>query len=173
MRVPAGRLVRPTPDRVREAVFSILSDRVVDARVLDLYAGSGSLGLESLSRGAESAVFVEASRPVAEVIRENIATVREEEAATVMVGDAREVLRRLEREGRLFDLVFLDPPYRDQVAVATLEALEGVLEPGGWAIVDHPAREGLPERVGQRLQQVKRRAWGEVAVAFYAVMEEE
>jgi 16S rRNA (guanine(966)-N(2))-methyltransferase RsmD len=154
-------------------VFSILADRVVDARVLDLYAGSGSLGLESLSRGAASALFVEARRAVADVLQGNIAIVGEEERASVVIGDARGAVRRMAREGRSFDLIFLDPPYRDQVAVATLEDLEGILEPGGWAVVDHPAREALPERVGRRLEQVKRRAWGEVAVAFYAAMEEE
>jgi len=154
-------------------VFSILGERVVDARVLDLYAGSGSLGLESLSRGASSAVFVESSRSVAEVIRANIAVVREDDNAAVIVGDARGIVRRMEREGRGFDLIFLDPPYRDRLAVPTLESLEGILAPGGWAVVDHPAREALPERVGAGLEQVKRRTWGEVAVAFYAATEEE
>jgi 16S rRNA (guanine966-N2)-methyltransferase len=121
LRSPRGDETRPMMDRVREAIFSSLGDRVVDARVLDLYAGSGSLGLEALSRGAASATFVESGRAVLGTLRENIdlvalgGTVVESDVEAFVAGTA----------GR-FDLVFVDPPYA--LAPSSVERLLGLLE---------------------------------------------
>ncbi len=108
---PAGLLTRPTPNRVREAVFNSLYSlgAIGDARVLDLFAGTGALGIEALSRGAAEAVFVESERAVADVLRSNLEATRLVEAATVMVVDVEAALAELAR--RRFDVALVDPPY--------------------------------------------------------------
>lgn len=105
---PAGRLVRPTPDRVREAWFSILGSVITNATVLDLFAGSGALGLEALSRGASHATFVESADRSLQAIRANIASLGVEERCTVIRGDA---LRCVTEATEPWDLVVADPPY--------------------------------------------------------------
>jgi 16S rRNA (guanine966-N2)-methyltransferase len=108
-RVPAG--VRPVSDRVREGLFSSLGDRLEGARVLDLYAGTGALGIEALSRGAEHAVFVESSPAAVTAVRDNLARTGLEDRATVHRSDVRRFLEREAADPEGFDLVFLDPPY--------------------------------------------------------------
>ena len=110
---PAGEATRPTPNRVREAVFNSLYslDAIEGARVLDLYAGTGALGIEALSRGAAEAVFVESDPSVAAVLRSNLETTGLADRAAVMVTDADTALAGLAREGRRFDLALIDPPY--------------------------------------------------------------
>ena len=110
---PAGEATRPTPNRVREAVFNSLYslDAIEGARVLDLYAGTGALGIEALSRGAAEAVFVESDPAVAAVLRSNLETTGLADRAAVMVTDADTALAGLAREGRHFDLALVDPPY--------------------------------------------------------------
>ena len=108
-RVPAG--VRPVSDRVREGVFSSLGGRLEGARVLDLYAGTGALGIEALSRGAEAAVFVDASPAAVTAVRDNLARTALEDRSTVHRSDVRRFLERTPADTKQFDLVFLDPPY--------------------------------------------------------------
>ena len=108
-RVPAG--VRPVSDRVREGVFSSLGGRLEGARVLDLYAGTGALGIEALSRGAEAAVFVDASPAAVTAVRDNLARTALEDRTTVHRSDVRRFLERTPADPEGFDLVFLDPPY--------------------------------------------------------------
>jgi 16S rRNA (guanine966-N2)-methyltransferase len=108
-RVPAG--VRPVSDRVREGLFSSLGDRLEGARVLDLYAGTGALGIEALSRGAEEAVFVDSSSDAVTVVRDNLARTGFDNRAAVRRSDVRRFLERRPADPEGFDLVFLDPPY--------------------------------------------------------------
>ena len=110
---PATGATRPTPNRVREAVFNSLYslDAIDGARVLDLYAGTGALGIEALSRGASHAVFVEHDQAVATVLRSNLEITRMAERATVMAADVHAALDELTRRGRSFDLALIDPPY--------------------------------------------------------------
>ena len=128
---------RPTTDRARQALFSMLGDVVVGARVLDLFAGSGSLGLEALSRGATSVLFVDQQAAACKIIHENLAKSRLS-GAEVRQGEASRVLQSLARAGSEFDLVFADPPYahaRDDVdfttQLLTSEDLRAVMAPGG------------------------------------------
>jgi 16S rRNA (guanine966-N2)-methyltransferase len=109
VRAPAG--VRPVSDRVREGLFSSLGARVEGARVLDLYAGTGAMGIEALSRGAEEAVFVDRSPPALGAVRENLARTGLEERAAVRRSDVRTFLERASGDARGFDIVFVDPPY--------------------------------------------------------------
>jgi len=136
--VPQG--ARPTSGRAREALFSILHDSLAGARVLDLYAGSGALGVEALSRGAARAVFVE-NRPAA-LDRSLQRIGATEEEAEVLRGDAKDALRSLLRRSARFDLVFSDPPYGADGEAAVPEEAAGLLAPGGLFIlqIDRPGR---------------------------------
>jgi len=117
LKSPAGHRVRPTSDKVREALFSILGDRISGARVLDLYAGTGAVGLEALSRGAESVLFVEQSALVRRILKENVHSLGLEDRCAVRAGRVPGVLDSLAAAGAEFDMVFADPPYeRGQVA---------------------------------------------------------
>lgn len=126
LQVPPGSAVRPTPDRVKEALFSSLGD-LHGHRVLDLYAGSGGLGIEALSRGAEHAVLVEADRTVAKVLRRNLAVTGVADRATVVVAPAERFVR--DPVGGPFTVVFVDAPY--DVAEAVLHRLVGALHAAG------------------------------------------
>lgn len=132
----AGAHLRPTPDRVRESLFSMLMhrDAIVGARVLDLFAGTGALGLEALSRGAEEAVFVEQGRVGHRLITENIK--RLDAPATVMRADAT---RLGAWSGPRFDLVFLDPPYGKSLGNPALSAARDWIAPGGWVVWEEAA----------------------------------
>jgi 16S rRNA (guanine966-N2)-methyltransferase len=141
---PKGDEVRPTADRVKEALFSSLQPLVPGARVLDLYAGSGGLGLEALSRGAEQVTFVERANASLTALRRNIETVGLPGTA-VISDDAARILRG-EVPGGPFDLVFADPPYRlPKAQLADLLAdVVGHLAPGGTVVVERAARDGAP-----------------------------
>lgn len=122
--VPKGRDVRPTTDRMRERLFSMLAHhRYPDmdgARVADLFAGTGALGLEALSRGADHVVFVEQARPSLAVLRGNIAALKADDTTKVIAGSAT----RLPKTGRPFDFIFMDPPYRQDLLKPTLSSLD-------------------------------------------------
>jgi 16S rRNA (guanine966-N2)-methyltransferase len=156
MRVTGGRLggrrlvappsgVRPTADRVREALFARLSD-LDGVCVLDLYAGTGALGIEALSRGAERVVFVERSNASLSALRRNLRTLELDAHARVVRADVRSALRRLAGEGLRFDLVLADPPYEDRELGAPLSLLVsgGLLAPGATVVVERSRRHPLP-----------------------------
>lgn len=140
---PRGSATRPTSDRVREALFSILGDAVVGARVLDLFAGSGALGLEALSRGASEAMFVDSSGAAVAAIRRNLETLDVE--AEVRRQDALSYLSGASRDARQYDLVFLDPPYRRAIALGPelSAALSPLLAPGAWVVAESDRRAPL------------------------------
>jgi len=169
LRAPKGRLVRPTADRVKEAVFSILESRDgCDGRaVLDLFAGAGTLGIEALSRGAASAMFVEPNRGAAEAIRHNLGTAGFE--AEVLEMPAARALTRLAGAGRRFGGAFLDPPYGEGWVDRTLAELDaaGILTSDAWIVVEHGREEPAPLAVGRFIRQVARR-YGDTHVAVYA-----
>lgn len=163
---PTGREVRPTADRVREALFASLGARVVDARVLDLFAGSGALGLEALSRGAAAAVFVERSRRVLPVLERNIAGSGCAERARLIRGDYSRALALLAREAARFDLVLLDPPYDAGLAAPALAGLveRRLLAPGARIVLEH--RRATPAPVTGNLQIGGSRSYGDTAITM-------
>ena len=144
LRVP-GRGVRPTSDRVRESLFARLGD-LAGMDVLDLYAGSGVLGVEAFSRGAAAVVFVERSSRVLRVLRENLTELGLEGEARVVAADAPAAVRRLGGEGARFDLVLLDPPYAgDELARALTALAEAELGAApGTVVVEHARRHPVP-----------------------------
>lgn len=143
LRTPGGPAVRPTADRVREAIFNILGEATEGARVLDLFAGTGALALEALSRGASSAVLVESDPRAFAVLRRNVLELGADPAEPLLM-DWRAALRVLGGRGSRFELVFLDPPYGKGIAGRAAGGLEeaGVLEPGGTIVVEEDARAG-------------------------------
>jgi 16S rRNA (guanine966-N2)-methyltransferase len=143
LQTPAGMDTRPTSDRVREALFSILGERVRDARVLDLFAGSGALAIEALSRGAAEATLVDNAAPAIRAIGANLEALGAE--ATVVRAEARRFLGGASRSGRSYDLVFLDPPYRLAGALGPglSAALAAVVAPGGTVVAESDRRAPL------------------------------
>ena len=145
LKAPAGDATRPTSDRVREALFSTLGP-LDDARVLDLFAGSGALGIEALSRGAASCLFVDRGRPAVAVVKANLAALDlDAPQARVRAGDALAVARDAQRAGDAYDLVFLDPPYRQAAGLGAglSTALAPVLAPGGRIVTESDHRHPL------------------------------
>lgn len=140
---PQGRGLRPTADRVRETLFNWLQGEVAGRRVLDLFAGSGALGLEALSRGAAEAVFVEQARSAADQLRKNLDLLGFSGQARVLQCDAR---RYLESAAGPFDIVFLDPPFADDLLGEICHALErqGLLAEGAWVYLEQDSHHPWP-----------------------------
>lgn len=172
----AGMKLRPTSDRLRETLFSILGASVEGARFVDLYAGTGAVGIEALSRGAAEAVFVEKHAAQAKLIHRNLEMLRAESAATVLCMDALRGLSILEqRHGAAADvnLVFLDPPWTDTDEYERILGALGeakFLPPSALVIAEHSARQALKETYG-RLRRVRELKQGDAAVGFYRLLE--
>ena len=165
---PKGQLTRPTSDRVREALFSVLGD-VTGVSVLDLYAGTGALGLEALSRGAAKAVFVENARATLDALRRNIATLGVQSSTFVVSSPVLRALRSLSTHAP-FDLVFVDPPYAKLVEAA--EALvflvdQGRCSDGACVVLEHASRDVAPDLEG--LERGATRQYGDTSLTFYSV----
>ena len=169
LRAPIGKATRPTSSKVREAVFNIVSDRIADARVLDLFAGSGALGIEALSRGAPFAAFVESSPAAVSAILQNLEELELDDRAQVIRGSVESALERLSAAGEKFGLVFADPPYAGRTAEETLSAVaaSGVLAPGSIVIVEHTKRQELGGEFGSLSLTLSRR-YGDTMVSMYA-----
>lgn len=165
---PKGRSTRPTSDRVREALFSMVHARyaIEDAAVLDLFAGSGALGLESLSRGAASAVFVEHDRAALQAIRNNVATLAYETRSVIVAGAVQRSLTALEKQAP-FDLVFADPPYAESPwpLVGRIAARE-LLSADGLVAIEHASNNQAPVLCGALRLQVSR-SYGSTAVSLF------
>ena len=162
--------IRPTSAKVREAVFNILGPAVVEAKVLDLFAGTGALGLEALSRGAKTVVFVEDHAASLAVLRRNVKTLGLTDRVEVVPLSVKAGLKKLTARQAEFDLAFLDPPYGGGLAAATLKDLAAarILSPSAWVVAEHSRREALPEAI-DTLALVEIRRYGDTQVAFYLV----
>jgi 16S rRNA (guanine966-N2)-methyltransferase len=166
LKTPLGLATRPTAGRVREALFSILGD-IEGARVLDLYAGSGALGIEAISRGAERALFVECDRDAASCIRDNIASLALGGQATLLARPAERVALGEWRAAGPFDLVLCDPPWSDlEAAVTVLQQLAPALVASSRVVLEHP-RRAKPELSG--FVRADRREWGDSAMSLFSL----
>ncbi|HUI24845.1 MAG TPA: pantetheine-phosphate adenylyltransferase [Candidatus Kryptonia bacterium] len=174
LKTSSGRATRPTADRVKEAMFSILGSRVdlEGAEVLDLFAGSGALGIEALSRGARGVVFVEERRAAIRALQQNLDACKFAALSRVLPINTTAALRRLARDGRRFDGVLLDPPYREGLVATTLEQLiaAAIVRPGGWIAVEHHLDEPPPRLATLHLTQTRR--YGKTAVTLLRVPKE-
>lgn len=168
-----GMDTRPTSDRLRETLFDVLTagrpEALRGARWLDLFAGTGAVGIEALSRGAAQVYFVDSSSAAAKVIRANLQSLGIEDAGNVLRDEVRDALRRLDAEGARCDFCFLDPPYRQEQAYATTFDALGrthVLEPGAVVIAEHDKRFD-PGDGGGALRRYRTLKQGDAALSFY------
>lgn len=164
---PAIEAIRPSPDRVRETLFNWLQQYIVGARCLDLFAGSGALGIEALSRGARRAVFVESRRPALTCLRRNLSDLGLDDRSLVLPIRVEQARAQLTGQGR-FDLVLCDPPWA-KLANA-IEELDGwvlgeCLAPGGRLVLEHPERETPGNIAG--VSATDRRTWGDTGISIY------
>jgi 16S rRNA (guanine(966)-N(2))-methyltransferase RsmD len=176
VRVIAGRLkgrrlegprwdgLRPTSDSLRETLFNILGQRVAGARVLDGYAGTGALGIESLSRGAGHVTFVEKDRRALALITRNLAACAVTDGYTILSSGVEAVAAKL--GGQRFDIILLDPPYAIGSLDDVVAGVHGVLAPGGVVVLEHAARLVPPARAGSLVLTRRVRA-GDSALGFY------
>lgn len=169
-----GREVRPTSDRVKESLFNVIGPRVADAVFLDLFAGSGAVGIEALSRGAARCVFVELMSPHLKVVEENLAVTGLGDRAELLRRDARAAAVDLGNRNRKFDLIFVDPPYGQELVPASLELIaeHALLHDGGWVICEHHKKDSVPAEVtgstsAGSLTKFRELVFGETVLSLY------
>ncbi|MBZ0103152.1 MAG: 16S rRNA (guanine(966)-N(2))-methyltransferase RsmD [Thermoanaerobaculia bacterium] len=163
--VPPG--ARPTEARVRGALFSIWAERLEGAHLLDLYSGSGAIGIEAISRGAFSATLVEGDRRAVAVLRQNL-RLAPPGSARLLTRPAGEAMELLVAAGERFDLIFADPPYAAGLEVPVLQALEAIAAPGAELAIEHPRRSAAPDPGGRWVRREERR-YGETALTFFGL----
>lgn len=164
-----GNQTRPTSDRVREALFNILASRVEDAMVLDLFAGTGALGIEAASRGAAAVVCVDENQTAIRTIQKNVRNLALEDSVTTIKWDIARDLNCLRTPGPVYDLVFLDPPYNRGFVAKALEHLHQSksLKPEATLVAEHSVREKIPED-RPFLALTDQRKYGKTLVSFLA-----
>ncbi|MDF2927680.1 MAG: methyltransferase [Paenibacillaceae bacterium] len=168
-----GMGTRPTTDKVKEAIFSMIGPYFDGGMVLDLFAGTGGLGIEALSRGMERAVFIDMDKQSIDVIKENLEACRLTSAAEVYRNDAERSMKALAKRAVQFDLVFLDPPYRLKHADRLMTEMHGsgLLNEGAVILVEHDAEHRYPESFGPfRCRRLS--VYGDTAVAIYDYVDE-
>ncbi|MDD4202897.1 MAG: 16S rRNA (guanine(966)-N(2))-methyltransferase RsmD [Candidatus Omnitrophica bacterium] len=166
---PKVQNVRPTQDKVKEAIFNILKDEdLTGAKVLDLFAGSGSLGLEAVSRGAAKAVFIDSDPKSFATIRKNIKSLACEDITEVFRTDFDTAIKKLHRNGYVFDIIFLDPPYyKDLPKKALLKMCQyDILSPYNIIIIEHSKRDLIPESL-DKINLLLTKKYGDTFVSFY------
>jgi 16S rRNA (guanine966-N2)-methyltransferase len=162
IKAPTGRVTHPMSDRVRGSLFNMINNRLSDADVLDIFAGTGSLGLESLSRGAGKVTFVERDRIASRILAENIKLLGVgEQTEAIQIGASTWIDKNSDKR---FDIIFADPPY-DDMQFGVIGRLGGLLKPGGLLILSHPEKAELPEIEG--LTVVDDRGYGGAQLRFW------
>ena len=163
-----GMNTRPTADRIKESLFNVIYTSVKDAVVLDLFAGTGNLGCEALSRGASMVFFVDKSGLSIQTIKDNVNNLGFADRAQVYRKDVFAFLKGLSGRGPTFDLIFIDPPYGEQLLVPTIELISDmdILKDDGMVIAEHSAMDSIPQSIGQfRIKRQK--MYGSTAVTFF------
>ncbi|MFQ5540091.1 MAG: 16S rRNA (guanine(966)-N(2))-methyltransferase RsmD [Candidatus Binatia bacterium] len=168
LKSPKGRSLRPTADRVKEALFNILPHDLSGLRVLDLFAGTANLTLEALSRGAQEAYLVDASREAEKTIHRNLQALGFSQKARVWVAPVLRTIRVLGRRGEKFDLIFVDPPYEKGLVGRVLGTIsrEGLLREAGVLVAEHSGKEEVKESFGS-LSLHDQRRYGGTLLSFF------
>lgn len=151
---------------VKESLFSVLGDRVTDSRFLDVFAGNGGVGIEALSRGAGLSVFIESNATCAGIIRENLNLTGLAENGRIVAREALPALRKLAKDGEVFDIIFLDPPYFSPALKDSLSLIfkEGLVDKGGIVVVEHHWRD--KDWLSESWEIVKQKKYGETGLTF-------
>lgn len=162
-----GEDVRPTTDRVKEAIFSIIQFEIEGREVLDLFAGSGQLGIEALSRGAAYATFTDLNKEAVAVIKNNLLTTGLHKNSAVLQSDATTFLRNSKKK---FDIIFMDPPYSKGILQKTLPFAVDAINDGGVIVCEHPYGEEMPENVG-RFSIYRQYRYSKLGITVYRINE--
>ncbi|MCP8970265.1 16S rRNA (guanine(966)-N(2))-methyltransferase RsmD [Ectobacillus ponti] len=168
LRAVPGTGTRPTTDKVKESIFNIIGPYYEGGTVLDLFGGSGGLGIEALSRGMEKAIFVDKDMKAVQTIRQNLESCRLTEFAEVYRNEAERALKALVKRGIRFDLVLLDPPYKGQKIAALIGIMDqhDLLQPQAVIMAEHAVEETLPDRIGA-LARTRYENYGITAISIY------
>ncbi len=164
---PKNRSLRPTSDRVKESIFNILREEIEGRMVLDLFAGTGNLGIEALSRGARKAIFVEKRRHALGLIQRNLAQFGLEERSEVLPMDTNRAIGILKQRGKTFDLIFMDPPYEKGLIEIILTRLNShpIYHRDSILVIEHHRREPLPP-IPYGWNLIRQRQMGETVISF-------
>ncbi len=163
---PRDENIRPTTDKVKEAIFNILAGEYIDEVVIDLFAGTGNLGIEAISRGAEHVYFGEISRDSFKLLKENITKCKIQDKVTLLNGDFRSVLKRIDKKAQV---ILLDPPYDKGMLTEAIDIISelDILKSEGLIIAEHSKREELPELIG-KYTKIKEKKYGKIIVSIYS-----
>jgi len=164
-----GQAIRPTSDRAKESIFNILGKEVDGRHVHDLFAGTGNLGIEALSRGAAKAVFVEKDRSAIDLIKKNLSRCGFDDRSHIITGEVERTIRLLHRKGEVFDFIFMDPPYRRGLVQQTLGILQAqpLHHEDSILVIEHDRREPLSESM-EEWALLRKRRFGDTVVSFIA-----
>lgn len=173
LKAPEGLNTRPTTDRVKESIFNIIQSKLYDSVVIDLFSGSGNLGIESLSRNAKKAYFIDSSKNSIEVIKANLKKTNLIDDSIVIQTDVLHAMEKLSTQGIKADIIFLDPPYSKGFVEPTLEGVFsfGLLQDDGVVVVEHRKTDHIPDTI-HNLQKYRTNKYGDIAVSFYELREE-
>lgn len=173
LNTPGDDRVRPTTDRVKESMFNIVQDWAYDSQVLDLFAGSGALGIEALSRGASQAVFCDNSLDSIKIIKSNIEKARVADRSQIVNGDFKRCLRDMEAKNQSFDMIFVDPPYYEGLFEEVLDTIRSckILKKDGIVIVEHDAKRPIGQVEG--LEVYKEKKYGITMLTFYCLEDDD
>lgn len=157
LKAPEGLSTRPTLDRIKESLFNILAMDLPEADFLDVFSGSGGIGIEALSRGANSAVFIDEGRQSVEIIKDNLKFTRLADKALVLNLDFKTAINRLKNDGRAFDIIFMDPPYNKGLVQEALKEIYNarLLKNGGFIVAEQAMEDELPNIEGFEIFRVK------------------
>lgn len=165
-----GMEIRPTTDKVKESLFNILGNAVIDSAFLDLFSGTGGIGIEALSRGAKYVVFIDANIKSIKVLKGNLDHLNIKDNVEVFHTDYTTAISKLYKYKKQFDIIFIDPPYRVGTAESALEEIDknSILSQSGVIIVEHDSKEDMPQSVG-KLYLYRIKQYGNTALSFYSI----
>lgn len=165
-----GTATRPTSDRVKESLFNIISPYIYEKNVVDLFAGTGSLGIEALSRGAAGCVFVDVNPVCIKIINDNLIHTKLIDKAIIMQYSHKQAIEKFKIQNMAFDIVFMDPPYNKNFIQESLNLLaySGIITNGGLVIAEKSIKDEVPENVGD-IKMFDERKYGDTVLCFYKV----
>ena len=169
---PKNLDVRPTTDRVKESLFNIINPYIRESNILDLFAGTGSLGIECLSRGAKNCVFVDKSKESIGIVKSNIKKARVENESTILNIDFKDAVKRLSVQKQKFDVIFMDPPYYENMFIDCLKSIDelNLLKEDGLVVVEHDTNDLFDDNIG-RLYKSREKKYGNTTITFYKLEE--
>ena len=171
---PKNQDVRPTTDRVKESLFNMINSYIMDSNILDLFAGTGSLGIECLSRGAKNCVFVDKSKDSINIVRSNVKKVSVDNESTILNVDFKDAVKRLSTQNQKFDVIFMDPPYYENMFIECLKSIDkfNLLDEDGIIVVEHDTKDLFEDSIG-RLNKSREKKYGNTTLTFYKLEEQD